>query len=153
MICSSVCLLRFIVWSFLKARLQFTSDQFNGATSAANVGRLRPSLLLAQHSDDLLFRVSARPHVHPLAGDGLYPFLEAVWGLSSGRPPHHYPSIQPPQESARREFPDDNPGFCSLPKAKSGALVSAGHLRQCRNRTSILLRRLTILLSPLRSDP
>jgi hypothetical protein len=33
MICSSVCLLRFIVWSFLKARLQFTSDQFNGATS------------------------------------------------------------------------------------------------------------------------
>jgi hypothetical protein len=25
--------LRFIVWSFLKARLQFTSDQFNGATS------------------------------------------------------------------------------------------------------------------------
>jgi hypothetical protein len=35
MICSSVCLLRFIVWSFLKARLQFTSDQFNGATSHA----------------------------------------------------------------------------------------------------------------------
>jgi hypothetical protein len=33
MICSSVCLLRFIVRSFLKARLQFTSDQFNGATS------------------------------------------------------------------------------------------------------------------------
>ena len=33
MICSSVCLLRFIVWSFLKARLQFTLDQFNGATS------------------------------------------------------------------------------------------------------------------------
>jgi hypothetical protein len=27
--------LRFIVWSFLKARLQFTLDQFNGATSAA----------------------------------------------------------------------------------------------------------------------
>jgi hypothetical protein len=25
--------LRFIVWSFLKARLQFTLDQFNGATS------------------------------------------------------------------------------------------------------------------------
>jgi hypothetical protein len=34
MICSSVCLLRFIVWSFLKARLQFTLDQFNGATSS-----------------------------------------------------------------------------------------------------------------------
>jgi hypothetical protein len=33
MICSSVCLLRFIVWSFLKARLQFTLDHFNGATS------------------------------------------------------------------------------------------------------------------------
>jgi hypothetical protein len=29
----SVCLLRFIVWSFLKARLQFTLDQFKGATS------------------------------------------------------------------------------------------------------------------------
>jgi hypothetical protein len=36
MICSSVCLLRFIVWSFLKARLQFTLDQFNGATSGGN---------------------------------------------------------------------------------------------------------------------
>jgi hypothetical protein len=33
MICSSVCLLRFIVWSFLKARLLFVLDQFNGATS------------------------------------------------------------------------------------------------------------------------
>jgi hypothetical protein len=33
MICSSVCLLRFIVWSFRKARLQFTPDQFEGATS------------------------------------------------------------------------------------------------------------------------
>jgi hypothetical protein len=30
MICSSVCLLRFIVWSFLRARLQFTLDQFKG---------------------------------------------------------------------------------------------------------------------------
>jgi hypothetical protein len=34
MICSSVCLLRFIVWSFLKARLQFILDQIKGATSA-----------------------------------------------------------------------------------------------------------------------
>jgi len=34
MICSSVCLLRFIVWSFLKARLQFTLDKLNGATSS-----------------------------------------------------------------------------------------------------------------------
>jgi hypothetical protein len=25
--------LRFIIWSFLKARLQFILDQFNGATS------------------------------------------------------------------------------------------------------------------------
>jgi len=33
MICSSVCLLRFIVWSFRKARLQFIPDQFEGATS------------------------------------------------------------------------------------------------------------------------
>jgi hypothetical protein len=37
MICSSVCLLRFIVWSFLKARLQFILDQFNGATSVGPV--------------------------------------------------------------------------------------------------------------------
>jgi hypothetical protein len=29
--------LRFIVWSFLKARLQFTLDQFNGATSGGQV--------------------------------------------------------------------------------------------------------------------
>jgi hypothetical protein len=36
MICSSVCLLRFIVWSFLKARLQFTLDQIKGATSLEN---------------------------------------------------------------------------------------------------------------------
>jgi hypothetical protein len=33
MICSSVCLLRFIVWSFPRARLQFTLDRFKGATS------------------------------------------------------------------------------------------------------------------------
>ena len=37
MICSSVCLLRFIVWSFLKARLQFILDQFNGATSTGSL--------------------------------------------------------------------------------------------------------------------
>ena len=33
MICSSVCRLRFIVRSFLKAKLLFVLDQFNGATS------------------------------------------------------------------------------------------------------------------------
>jgi hypothetical protein len=31
--------LRFIVWPFLKARLQFTLDQFNGATSICSPGR------------------------------------------------------------------------------------------------------------------
>jgi hypothetical protein len=31
----------------------------------------------------LLFREPARLHVHPLTGDGLYPFLEEVSGLSS----------------------------------------------------------------------
>jgi hypothetical protein len=31
----------------------------------------------------LLFREPARLHVHPLTGDGLYPFLEEVWGLRS----------------------------------------------------------------------
>src|SRR6266487_1006666 len=34
MICFSVFLLRFILWSFLKARLQFPLDKFKGATSA-----------------------------------------------------------------------------------------------------------------------
>jgi len=42
-----VCLLRFIVWSFLKARLQFTLDQFNGATSLATAIRLTFAMLLA----------------------------------------------------------------------------------------------------------
>ena len=37
MICSSVNLLRFIVWSFLKAGLQFILDQFNGATSTGSL--------------------------------------------------------------------------------------------------------------------
>src|SRR5262249_33972645 len=50
---------------------------------AANIGRLGPSFLLAQHPDDLLFREPARLHVHPLTGDGLYPFLEEISGLSS----------------------------------------------------------------------
>jgi hypothetical protein len=50
---------------------------------AANIGRLGPSFLLAQHPDDLLFREPARLHVHPLTGNGLYPFLEEVWGLRS----------------------------------------------------------------------
>jgi hypothetical protein len=40
MICSSVCLLRFIVWSSLKARLHFTLDQFNGG------GKSRPRRFL-----------------------------------------------------------------------------------------------------------
>jgi hypothetical protein len=34
-ILDKLCLLRFIVWSFPRARLQFTLDQFKGATSRA----------------------------------------------------------------------------------------------------------------------
>ena len=52
---------------------------------AAHVRRLRPRLLLPQNPDDLLFRKPARPHVHPLAGDGLYPFLEEMPGLRSAQ--------------------------------------------------------------------
>jgi uncharacterized protein YjbJ (UPF0337 family) len=40
-------------------------------------------LMLSQNPDDLFFREAARPHDHPLRGDGLYPFLEEVSGLSS----------------------------------------------------------------------
>src|SRR6202035_5769830 len=50
---------------------------------AAHLGRLRSSLLLPQYPDDLLFREPARLHVHPLPGDGLYPFLEEIPGLRS----------------------------------------------------------------------
>ena len=44
MIYSSVYLLRFIVWSFLKASILFVLDQFNGATSRPDrehAGRLQ----------------------------------------------------------------------------------------------------------------
>src|SRR5271168_1289164 len=50
---------------------------------AAHIGRLRPGLMLPQYPDDLLFREPARLHVHPLPGDGLYPFLEELPGLRS----------------------------------------------------------------------
>ena len=36
--------------------------------------------MLSQNPDDLFFREPARPHVHPLRGNGLYPFLEDVIG-------------------------------------------------------------------------
>jgi hypothetical protein len=49
---------------------------------AADVGRLGSGLLLAQDPDDLLFCEPARLHVHPLPGDGLYPFLEDFAGLT-----------------------------------------------------------------------
>jgi hypothetical protein len=39
--------------------------------------------MLPQDPDDLLFREPARLHVHPLPGDGLYPFLEEFSGLRS----------------------------------------------------------------------
>jgi hypothetical protein len=39
--------------------------------------------MLPQYPDDLLFREPARLHVHPLPGDGLYPFLEEIPGLRS----------------------------------------------------------------------
>jgi hypothetical protein len=49
----------------------------------AHVGRLRSGLMLPQNPDDLLFREPARLHVHPLPGDGLYPFLEKFSGRRS----------------------------------------------------------------------
>jgi hypothetical protein len=48
---------------------------------AADVGRLGSGRLLAQDPDDPHFREPARLHVHPLPGDGLYPFLEDFSGL------------------------------------------------------------------------
>jgi hypothetical protein len=39
--------------------------------------------MLPQYPDDLFFGEPARLHVHPLRGDGLYPFLEELPGLSS----------------------------------------------------------------------
>jgi hypothetical protein len=48
-----------------------------------HVGRLRSGLMLPQNPDDLFFREPARLHVHPLPGDGLYPFLAEISGLSS----------------------------------------------------------------------
>src|SRR5262245_18596283 len=50
---------------------------------AANIGSLRASFLLAQNPDDLLFRETARLHVHRPQGDGPYPFLEEIPGLRS----------------------------------------------------------------------
>jgi len=53
---------------------------------AAHISRLRPSLMLAQNPDDLLFREPARLHVHHLEGDGLYPLLEEFsWTVSPQR--------------------------------------------------------------------
>ena len=52
---------------------------------AVDVGRLCPSLLLAQNPDDLLLREPARLHgPSPIRGDGLYPFLEEFAGFRSG---------------------------------------------------------------------
>jgi hypothetical protein len=65
MICSSVYLLRFIVWSFPRARLQFTLDQFKGATSlglrrptdkVASDLSSRPSELYSRSNNDLTYR-------------------------------------------------------------------------------------------------
>lgn len=63
MICSSVCLLRFIVWSFLKARLQFTLDQFNGATSAVTKD-------LGLSEDVVNVEGGAIAHGHPIGATG-----------------------------------------------------------------------------------
>jgi hypothetical protein len=39
--------------------------------------------VLLQNPDDLFLCEPARLHVHPLPGDGLYPFLEEIPGLRS----------------------------------------------------------------------
>jgi hypothetical protein len=57
MIYSSVCLLRF-VWSFPRARLQFTLDQCKGATSSP-VQDVRLKVLLLQCKRNLAF--SSKP--------------------------------------------------------------------------------------------
>ena len=66
--------------------LPFVERRAADPVLAAHVGRLRPGLVLPQDPDDLLFREPARLHVHPLRGDGLYPFLEEVSGLRSSLP-------------------------------------------------------------------
>ena len=48
---------------------------------AAHIGGLRFGFLLPQDPDDPLFREKTWLHVHPPAGDGLYPFLEEITGL------------------------------------------------------------------------
>ena len=52
---------------------------------AAHIGRLRSGFLLPQDPDDLFFRETTWLHVHPPAGDVLYPFLEKVPALRSVR--------------------------------------------------------------------
>ena len=64
-------------------RLPLVEGRAADPVLAAHVRRLRPRLLLPQDPDDLLFREPARLHVHPLSGDGLYPFLEEFSGLRS----------------------------------------------------------------------
>src|SRR5262245_42683377 len=61
-------------------RLPFVERRAADSVLAADVGGLRADLLLPQSPDDLLFREPARLHVHPPAGDGLYPFLAKVRG-------------------------------------------------------------------------
>ncbi len=72
----------------------------------------------AKDPDDLLFRVSARLHVHSLPGDGLYPFLEEFAGLRlhfrqrpSFRPIRNHP-MQGGDHCVGR-CPDDPPGQIS----------------------------------------
>src|SRR5262245_7992449 len=66
-------------------RLPFVERRAADPVLAADVRGLRAGLLLPQNPDDLLFREPARLHVHPPAGDGLYPSLAEIAGLRSMR--------------------------------------------------------------------
>jgi hypothetical protein len=63
--------------------LPFVKRRAADSVLAAHIGCLRPSLVPLQNPDDLFLCEPARLHVHPLPGDGLYPFLEEIPALRS----------------------------------------------------------------------
>ena len=63
MICSSVYRLRFIVWSFPRARLQFTLDQFKGATSHGIWSTTRARVLVFERVPGTSIWWPPSPHI------------------------------------------------------------------------------------------
>ena len=76
-----LCLLRFIVWSFLKARLQFTLDQFNGATSVA-MALLEHGELSGSEIDALAW---LRRRVGPERNGGFLILMGMIDAIKAGR--------------------------------------------------------------------